>query len=294
MAITLHPTLDKLPPHSTQRLCWMPMQQPGILSWIMYLIQKFNLHSACVLSAVTLQDLENMLSELVATMFWTHNGSHPPTHQLAASNKSIVVENKTDPQINFSMIEYKPCMIEYKPADYNLVEVETRLDKVANDPVFPHMTKHVTKREEVGQLYEPRGHDWTLSGDSGSPEHEARNPWPGGRRVKSGIDGTARRSDRKDPEVPEVSEDGTPVRVREYEQDTGPDPGHGGQRPENGRQRRRVNAREKLVDPMNEEGTTTVLFQPRDHGHSLQRMENEMIAAFKMWSDVLLKYKPEN
>lgn len=38
-----------------------------------YLIQKFNLHSAnrsCVPSAVTLHDLENALSQLVATMFW--------------------------------------------------------------------------------------------------------------------------------------------------------------------------------------------------------------------------------
>ncbi|KAF8138008.1 hypothetical protein K438DRAFT_1786167 [Mycena galopus ATCC 62051] len=38
----------------------------------------------------------------------------------------------------------------------------------------------------------------------------------------------------------------------------------------------------------------TVLFQPPDHGHSLKRTENEMIAPFKMWSDVLLKDKPEN
>ncbi|KAJ7828011.1 hypothetical protein B0H13DRAFT_2373448 [Mycena leptocephala] len=54
----------------------------------LYLMQKFNLHPAnqtSVPSAVTLHDLENALSELVATMFWTI-GHIVPTYQVQLSD----------------------------------------------------------------------------------------------------------------------------------------------------------------------------------------------------------------
>ncbi|KAJ7200664.1 hypothetical protein B0H12DRAFT_1081175 [Mycena haematopus] len=78
----------------------------------LYLIQKFNLHSAnqsSVPSTLTLHDLENALSELVATMFWTL-GHIPPTHQLSASNERVTVENAT--------------VTETEPSGFNLVQVD--------------------------------------------------------------------------------------------------------------------------------------------------------------------------
>ncbi|KAF7354158.1 hypothetical protein MVEN_01103400 [Mycena venus] len=62
-----------------------PLGSDGFFSVAdLYLIQKFNLHSAnqaYIPGAVTLHDLENALSELVATMFWTI-GHIAPTHEV--------------------------------------------------------------------------------------------------------------------------------------------------------------------------------------------------------------------
>ncbi|KAJ7312466.1 hypothetical protein DFH08DRAFT_897062 [Mycena albidolilacea] len=66
-----------------------PAGSDGYLSLAdLYLIRKFNLHSAnqtSIPSAVTLHDLENALSELVATMFWTI-GHIVPTYQVQVSD----------------------------------------------------------------------------------------------------------------------------------------------------------------------------------------------------------------
>ncbi|KAF8143294.1 hypothetical protein K438DRAFT_1783881 [Mycena galopus ATCC 62051] len=84
--------------------------------------------------------------------------------------------------------------------------------------MFPHMTRHVTERGEVSRLEELRRQDWTSSGGSGGLGRRNTGPGP---RIRTG-----RRS------------------------------GPGAWRPEDGGRRSRANAQGKLVDPMNEEGTT--------------------------------------